>query len=337
MRLFTWLVILIFLGMGCKQAPRNVITPAFYYWKQTWDTNNSQQTVLEQLPAKRLYVKLFDVTTTGDNNILPVAVLRTKAPLPKDLEIVPVVFLMNEIWAHADSTLVTKVAELVSQQCANISNISEIQLDCDWTQTTRKAYFNFIEQIRKHPFFRHKTISATIRLYQLKYAAKAGVPPVDKGLLMCYNMGDMRKAGEHNSILDLNTLQSYIGNNTISRYSLPLDIALPLFEWEILFRQGLNYEGIVRNVDVLDPSVFSKTSTQLYTVKKDTVLNGYKLRQNDVIRHEFIDATTLKQASKLIAKQLPHGNRAVIFYHLDSLILRNYPLNELQETIQIFN
>jgi hypothetical protein len=339
MKLPGWIILYALLLAACQQTAPNTIAPAFYYWKQAWDTNSTEETALKNLPAKRLYVKLFDVTTSANGHILPVAVLKNKAPLPADMEIVPVVFLMNEIWAIRDSALPAKVAELVAQLCENIpaAQIREIQLDCDWTQSTKAAYFAFIQQVKKSHFFKDRKISATIRLYQLKYENKTGVPPVDKGLLMCYNMGNMRKPGEHISILELSTLNDYIGSKTVSNYSLPLDIALPLFEWQILFRQGLNYEGLVRDVKLSDSSIFTKTSEHLYTVKKDTILNGYRLKQHDIIRHEFVNANTLRKAARQIAQQLPSGNRAVVFYHLDSLILRNYPLNELQEIIGIFN
>jgi hypothetical protein len=333
------LILALVLLFGCKQPGPHSVTPAFYYWKQGWDTTQATQAAIRQLPAGKLYIKLFDLAPVPGKGPLPVAVLNTKAPLPENLEIVPVVFLMNEVWAKPDTALPSKVANLVADLCSNIpaARIREIQVDCDWTQTTKAAYFSFLEQIRRQPFFKNRQLSATVRLYQLKYADRAGIPPVDRGLLMCYNMGNMRQAGRHNSILDIATLQSYLGTHTISRYSLPLDVALPLFEWQILFRQGTVYEGIVRQVKLDDNSVFAETGNGLYTVKKDTLLEGYSFRTNDVIRREFVDIATLKQAARLLARQLPPENRTVIYYHLDSLILRNYPLNELQEIIRILN
>lgn len=340
MKQLTLILLATVLLVACRHTNPHSTYPAFYYWKQSWDTTQSTQTAIRQLPAQKLYVKLFDIAPApAGKGTLPVAVLGTKAPFPANLEIVPVVFLMNEIWSRPDTALPSKIASLVADLCAKIptDHIREIQLDCDWTQTTKDAYFNFITQIRQQPFFKGRQVSATVRLYQLKYASRTGVPPVDRGLLMCYNMGNMRQAGKHNSILEIETLQSYIQNNVISRYSLPLDVALPLFEWQILFRQGTIYEGIVRQVNVNDAAVFVKTGDGLYTVKNDTLLDGYNLRKNDVIRREFVDIATLKQAARLLTRQLPSENRSVIYYHLDSLILQNYPLNELQEIIRIFN
>ena len=45
-------------------------------------------------------------------------------------------------------------------------------------------------------------MSATIRLHQVKYRADTGVPPVDRGMLMAYNLLPPDQAGERSSILD---------------------------------------------------------------------------------------------------------------------------------------
>ena len=66
----------------------------------------------------------------------------------------------------------------------------EIQLDCDWNSSTQKKYFNLIEEMKLYPTWENIVWSATIRLHQLKYPKQTGVPPVNKGVLMFYNMGN---------------------------------------------------------------------------------------------------------------------------------------------------
>ena len=85
-------------------------------------------------------------------------------------------------------------------------------------------------------------LSATIRLHQVKYREETGVPPVDYGVLMYYNMGHISAMGA-NSIYDRSTALRYLGK--LREYPLPLDIALPMFAWGVHSADGqvLNWWG----------------------------------------------------------------------------------------------
>ncbi|SJZ46540.1 hypothetical protein SAMN04488128_101328 [Chitinophaga eiseniae] len=271
---------------------------------------------------------------------MPVAILREQAPLPDSVDIVPVVFIVNEVWEKPDTALAFNINRLLEQLCRDIpaGRIPEVQMDCDWTRSSRNAYFAFLQQLREQPFFRDRTLSATIRMHQVKFMTASGVPPVDKGLLMCYNMGDLRKMGSHNSILDENTMKSYIGSDRVSAYPVPLDIALPLFDWSVLFRDG-RYAGILRSIDdaaLRDTALFAP-SGNLYTVRKDSVVNGYLLKAGNVVRRETSDPAVLERVSRMVARQRQDYNPVVIFYHLDSVTLHNYPLDELQKIYRFFH
>src|ERR1019366_1414323 len=119
---------------------------------------------------------------------------------------------------------------------------------CDWTAATRATYFQLLKVARSRlneAGFASAKISATIRLFQCKYMAKTGVPPVDKGLLMCYNMGNLTHPGTGNSILETTELKKYIAS--VTTYPLPLDVALPIFDWKVLFHEG-SYAGLVKDL-----------------------------------------------------------------------------------------
>ncbi|WP_235021437.1 hypothetical protein [Chitinophaga eiseniae] len=332
---------MLILCFACQRPAPRQVTPAFYYWKQAWTGNASEMQYLRGLPAKRLYVKMFDTDrdpATGQP--MPVAILREQAPLPDSVDIVPVVFIVNEVWEKPDTALAFNINRLLEQLCRDIpaGRIPEVQMDCDWTRSSRNAYFAFLQQLREQPFFRDRTLSATIRMHQVKFMTASGVPPVDKGLLMCYNMGDLRKMGSHNSILDENTMKSYIGSDRVSAYPVPLDIALPLFDWSVLFRDG-RYAGILRSIDdaaLRDTALFAP-SGNLYTVRKDSVVNGYLLKAGNVVRRETSDPAVLERVSRMVARQRQDYNPVVIFYHLDSVTLHNYPLDELQKIYRFFH
>ncbi|WP_157962634.1 hypothetical protein [Chitinophaga deserti] len=334
---YIWLPLLLAF-FACHQ-PRETHR-AFYHWKQRYDPAPGEKDALQKLDVRRMYIKCFDVDWQH-NNALPVAVTDIRTAFPDSTLIVPVVFIMNEVWQRKDSAwpreLAKRTADLLQQVCRNIpaSHIPEIQLDCDWTRSSREAYFAFLQAIRNEPFFQHRQLSATIRLHQVKYTNGSGVPPVDKGLLMCYNMGDLRKPGDHNSIIDLPTLESYTGNSRIEDYPLPLDFALPLFEWDVLFRQG-RYAGLTRNMPLGNESIFRKTGSLTYSVVKDTAINSVRLHPGDIIRHEDSPPEVLRKAAKHISKQRQPGSPVIIFYHLDSEILNKYDLHELETIYRLF-
>jgi hypothetical protein len=107
--------------------------------------------------------------------------------------IVPVIFIKNRTFIDVDSATVTALADSVLKLVTQINNTQklspqEIQFDCDWTETTRNSYFLFINHYRAAS---KQSISATIRLHQVKYPATTGIPPVDRGVLMYYNMGSI--------------------------------------------------------------------------------------------------------------------------------------------------
>ncbi|NIG57049.1 hypothetical protein [Chitinophaga sp. Cy-1792] len=346
MRHILLFVSLLLCAAACKQPGPRVVTPAFYFWKQAWTNDSSELHYLRELPAQRLYIKMFDVSPDEVSGApVPVAIFQQQAPLPEKTEVVPVIFLMNTIWdktqdSSAINLLATKTASLLENLCKHLpEKIPEIQIDCDWTKTSKDKYFQYLRYLQLQPFFHGKKVSATIRMHQVKFVTGSGIPPVDKGLLMCYNMGDLRKPGDHNSILDLATLQSYIGKDRISEYPLTLDIALPLFEWTVYFQQNA-YKGILRNIgtaELQDKSLFLPQGKQLFIVKKDTLYNGYLLRKGDELRRETTSPELLESAAALISRQRQDYDPVVVFYHLDAVTLQKFPLNELQKIYRLFN
>jgi hypothetical protein len=263
--------------------------------------------------------------------------LDRRTPFPDSLEIIPVVFIANEVWQKEDTLLMAqRISSLLDQLCKDLT-VKEVQLDCDWTRNSKETYFAFLRTIHRQPFLKDKQLSVTIRMHQVKYTRSNGIPPADKGLLMCYNMGDLRKWGDHNSILNMEELKAYIADDKIRHYPLSLDIALPLFEWSVLFRNR-SYAGILRNMEstqLNNTTLFKHEGTQLYTSLRDTTLNGYLLRRGDVIRFETCSPDLLKKAARYLSRQRQSYNPTVIFYHLDSLILRKYNRYELETICDI--
>jgi hypothetical protein len=200
------------------------------------------------------------------------------------------------------------------------NNIDEIQIDCDWTERTREKYFGFLKSLKQR--YPDKLISATIRLYPYKYYEKMGVPPVDKGLLMCYNLTDIKSPDNYNSIFKIGDLKQYLG---IKKYPLPLDVALPVFGWYAWFSDG-KFKGIIypdENDSVTADKRFFKQAGSNYLLIGDTIINNNYLREGDLLRLEYPDQDELAEAAKMLHDKLPQTKRITLFYWDTFLIKKN--------------
>lgn len=344
---------LLILLSSCRQQPQRTIERGFYYWKSKLQLGSIELKSLQQLKAKQLYVKFFDVTLATDGTgAAPVARLTadslTTAQLKNNsVEIVPVVFITNETVQQSDTDGIRLLAQNIVTLLSNISKqlqqeqYSELQIDCDWTQSTKDTYFFLLKELRKQmqqsTLFKNSLLSATIRLHQVKYSSKTGIPPVDKGLLMCYNMGNLKNPATNNSIIEVDELKKYLGG--LNSYPLKLDIALPLFEWSVLFRNN-QFKGIVQTVDpsILSESICSKQNNR-YHFLVDTSISNIQFYEGDVLRYEESTAAVLQQTAAYISAELSPINQQtrILFYHLDSLLLSKHPSHELEALYSRFH
>lgn len=151
---------------------------------------------------------------------------------------------------------------------------------------------------------------------------------------MFYNTGEVDQWPTENSILDLRTAQAYLG--PLPKYPLPLDIALPLFRWGIVFRDD-DLLHLVNGLDVnalVDTSRFRSLSAQRYEVVRNTYLNGHYLYRGDRIRLESIAEQDLLEAAELLKKNRANAPFSVVFYHLDAMMLSPYPPTLLEEVLR---
>lgn len=303
---------------------------SFYYWKTVVRLSPKEKETLKHLGVSQLYVKLFDVVWDEESgSTKPVAKSLFPEQLPTTLAVTPVVFITQEplqrLAKNDIDSLAKNIATLLAQTASTnkLTLTNEVQLDCDWTAGTKDAYFYLLQQVKQQAFFRRKTVSATIRLHQLKFISQNGVPPVDKGLLMCYNMGNLRQAQTRNSILDETELRKYINN--LKTYPLPLDVALPVFDWWVLF-EGDRYKGLLREFE--PGEVWEKKKHIEFAA--DTVVNGYAFKSGQWLRHEAADAKDVQRCANLVSERLATTKLTVILYHLNQEDLNKYTLHELE-------
>ena len=206
-----------------------------YYWRTSLTTDSAQQAFIGRHRIGRMYTRFFDVVMDGQGRgALPNATLRFSGSVPSGVEVVPVVYIVNDCMVQPDTALPRKLLRRVVQMCEThgLERPRELQIDCDWTRRTRTAYFAFLDTLRRQAAAEGIQLSATIRLHQLAQP----VPPVDRGVLMVYNTGDATRIDVEKPILDLRDVQPYLSR--LAGYGLPLAAAYPVFRWQLLFRGG---------------------------------------------------------------------------------------------------
>ena len=322
-----------FLCEACN-TPAAVPERAMYHWKSVYRPNGMESAFLYHHGISTLYVKFFDVDAdplTGKP--IPIATLQALSPFPDSMNIVPVVFIthaalrqMNR--ANTDS-FASKISTRIIQICTNagITHIKEWQLDCDWTEKSKTDYFKLVDAVKKIAHRQQIKLSVTLRLYPYKYQTLMGVPPADKALLMCYNLGNLTNAATANSIIDPDEMKKYL---TVGKpYPLRLDAALPLFSWHVWFRDK-TYIGLVYPTELDGVACLTQTGNKrVFT--KDTTISGRLFLKGDWLREERSDPEQLAKARELIRTSLG-GKRIqrLALFHLDSLILNKYDPDALE-------
>lgn len=231
--------------VACRREERPVVR-SMYYWSTVFDLSRAKRTFLRKHHIRRLYIRYFDVVTDDDGRLVPNATIRFKDAVPSGVEVVPTIFIVNDCLDHDTQGLAAKIVKRILQINAtnDVAGVKEIQIDCDWTGSTRRCFFDLMKELRLLAHAHRLQLSATIRLHQLAQTP----PPADRGVLMLYNTGDFTRLDCTKPILDMRDVAPYLPR--LDGYALPLATAYPIFGWRILFREG-QYVGILHADDDL--------------------------------------------------------------------------------------
>lgn len=206
------------------------------------------------------------------------------------------------------------------------SKIKDILIDCDWSEKSRDNYFYLLKKIKAK--FPNYQIEATIRLWQYKYFEKTGIPPVDSGLLMCYNITNPESRTTENSIATSNDLDDYIDHRD---YKLKLNIALPLYSWSLVFR-GDKFKGILSNdVDFSkDETVFKKSGENKIILQDDVRIGQMYLRNGDEIRIEKVSNSEIENMISTLSTNIKIDNTTrVTFFSFDKKYINDYGIQNI--------
>lgn len=276
---------------------------SFYSWENSFEEQNINE---------KLYIKVLDVNFSTKLELLKTNI----KDAPKNF--IPVIYITNETMKNVDYSLVSKA---ILETLKNYK-FDEIQIDCDWSLSTRSNYFNLLEDLKEKL---NKTISATIRLHQIKYYTKTGIPPVDYGVLMYYNMSNIGDFNTKNSILDNEIAKKYHYN--FDTYPLKLKLALPLYSQAIQFREEKAislFEGVEEKDFNND---FEKLENNRYKVLNSHYFKGRYIYKDDIFRLENSNEQDIKIALKDFLDLSKNRYDEVIFYTLK--YKNKYDLNNL--------
>jgi hypothetical protein len=317
---------------------------AFYYWKSDNSLNSETENKLNANKVNKIYVKFFEIDYSEATGNYPYDKLYSYGTMFENIEnlsIVPTIFIKNEIFKYNSEKDLDKLSDnivfLINKRCGekfkNAKLTDEIQIDCDWTKSTKEKYFYLLKKIKEDS---KKKISCTLRLYPYKYQEKMGVPPVDKAMLMCYNLVKPLTNSNKNSILDINELKSYL--NEKRSYPIHLDVALPVFSWSQLY-QNNHFQKLI-NIRSIELSGFTKEIKPMwYEVTKDTSFswdNYYRI--GDQIKCEEVSTKTINESIAIIKKNvILDKNTTIALFDLDNSIFTKYTDEEISSFYSTFS
>lgn len=333
------LILTALLCSSCKKTAKTDV--AFYYWKQNFQLNKKQIDVLTATSGNKIYVRFFDIKWDDKSKKpYPEAIIRFKDHTTT-YDITPVLFITNQTFEKlgqrgADSLAVKCHTLLAIIAFRQKIDYSAIQVDCDWTVGTKEAYFRFLKALKA---ISGKNMEATIRLHQVKYPFKTGIPPVERGVLMFYNMDKLSAdLKAPNSIYNAGAAKKYVGS--LKNYLLPLDIALPVFSWTLQIREGKLiqvYEKIGR-AELSDKQNFIPTAQRVvYRARRDFFTGGIYIKKGDLFKLEETDKILLKHAAVQLSAHLnDNENRTIIYYELGNLSFSKFQTKDFKEISTYF-
>ena len=334
---------------------------AFYYWQTSLNFDSTANDLANKMKLETLYLRYFDIDySPGYKSGVPVGILNLDKgdnAFFKGRKVIPTVFITNRTFKQLENkeieelakNTVKKIEEItgdLERQYSNsildyddfsswdeyekegkkaaaifINNIQEVQIDCDWTASTKDKFFYFLELLK--PKLNGRTLSCTVRLHQYKDRKLMGIPPVDRGLLMCYNVADARNYKTPNAILQSKIVKQYLKGDT---YPIKLDIGLPMFSWAAWFN-GKEFKGILSNWNELDAknkTLYAKKEGNYYQVKTDTLIGNNYLREGDILRWDNSSEEEMKETINLLYDKLDLETIRITFFDWENKKIKRH-------------
>jgi hypothetical protein len=345
--------LLLFAGMFALFAcspPERHINHGMYYWKSAdFEYSYRIDSTLNHLKVSKVFVKLFEVEMDSVLGPVPASVsevglwrLRSDEDVKKNIparQVIPVVFIRNEVLKYKKLDVALLADQIVKFAYGKASTywnrdvkFDELQIDCDWTESTAQRYHELIAAIKQK--YQGK-VSITLRLYPYKFPDKMGVPPADRAVLLCYNLLLPSQSGTKNSILDIDVLHDYLDGT--DAYPLPLDVALPIYQMSYLFRNNA-FEQTVDWHPKTSEIRYDSLGNGVFRIRENGWHKSTLYRVGDLIEVEEISTELLDEAVRLVKKEVELKDTATIsFFHLDHDLIQQQGVSHLASIYQYWH
>jgi hypothetical protein len=329
---------------GCSHSGNAKVTRGVYYWKTSLSINQNDLKWINENHIRKMYVRFFDVDWNPNvNQAVPVSEITLESKPPERVEIIPTVFITNRTIINIADSLIKGLAQKIFGKISykmkgfNLFPLKEIQMDCDWSTGTKDKYFQLINGLNELAVKKNISVTATIRLHQVKYFKKTGVPPVKRGMLMFYNMSDVADIRTRNSIYDEDIAKRYLVN--FDKYPVPLDVVLPAFSWGVLFKNRKISRLIndVSETELTGSGSFKSLGSGYYRAEENNYLHGIFIGDKDIIRLEQITPADTKAAAELVSHYIKNDSIVVSIYHLNKETVGQYGKEVWEDITSPFN
>ena len=328
---------------SCKRHFTNKPQRAFYYWRSEFTLSDKDVSYMENLGVSKLYLHFFDVSWNEDfGKVLPVDEMKFDSVAHNKFEYIPVVYITNKALEKTQADSINSLGKHILDEVEHIASVhnvkfKELQFDCDWTDDTQKKYFALLTFFHQDLKQKDMLLSATIRLHQVKYKEKTGVPPIDRGMLMFYNMGKINAEAGYNSIYNQRDADKYA--SYVKSYTLPLDVALPIFGWAVCIRNGKVTSILEKSNDknFADTAMFSHGGNSIFVARKSFFFHGKYFMKNDTVKLEQVTPDICKDAADNVSGYLKDEPRTVTLFDYDSLYFSTYEKKDLEQVLSLTN
>lgn len=329
-----WKIIVILFLVSCSSSVKET-SVSVYWWKNKVEITDEMLQFNKANNIQKVYCKVADFRYNQLQNTIDIPLIHDKLSLEKQ-NILPVLYIENDIFRHFSEDYVFNLfKETIDKlkQRKIISELTHVQIDCDWTLSTKDRYFQFLNKLKSNC----EVVGVTLRLHQVKYYKTTGVPEVNYGVLMIYNLSSVADFRVDNSIYDYDLALSYLKGH-LHNYPMEIKAALPAFAWAAHF----HHEKLsnILNLVTFEELVENENLTQLtdcrFVSTKAHFINATPISKHDVIRYEEPDLVSLKQLLGFLKQVVNQEKLEVILFSLNAPFLINNQ-NRYEEVLSTLN
>lgn len=339
---YSVLLFVVLIITACNKSARSVDEQrSFCYWKTQYSFNDADSSIWGQMNANHMYIRYFDVGWDVFSKVAkPIGTIKGGQDSLYCKHITPSIFFSNIVFVKSSTgqldTLAVRVRDRIAEVDAHFEKqqfgrkYTDILIDCDWSKKSKDKFFYFIERLKE--LMPDKDITTTLRLWQYKNQTAAGIPPVDRVLLMCYNVQAANEYQAENSIATLSEIKKYVEG---VKYPLLIDLALPIFSWGVIFRNQ-EFKGVIRNAKSEDyiNSKYTQVGENRFKLNEEMVIGDFFARPGDEIRIEGLNQMQLGELADFLYENVKVDKYSrITFFSWDfsSKILKRKQINEIKD------